>query len=252
MLECVGLTKRFGGLVALDRVDLRIDEGEIVGLIGPNGSGKTTLFNCVAGFYRPDAGQLTFRGQSLVGRTPDQVCHLGIGRTFQLARPFADMSVAQNLAVGALYGGSGPGLSPGRRSVGAALAEARRLLELIGLDHVADQPAGRLTLAQRKRLELGRALATRPTVLLLDEGMAGLNQAELRDALDLLRRVRVELGLTLVIVEHMMEVIVNLCERVVVMNQGRKIAEGRPDAVAHQPQVVEAYLGPRAAAAMRR
>ena len=248
MLECVGLTKRFGGLVALDRVDLRIDEGEIVGLIGPNGSGKTTLFNCVAGFYRPDAGQLTFRGQSLVRRTPDQVCHLGIGRTFQLARPFADMSVAQNLAVGALYGGS----STGRRSVGAALAEARRLLELIGLDHVADQPAGRLTLSQRKRLELGRALATRPRVLLLDEGMAGLNPAELREALDLLRRIRLDLGLTLVVVEHMMEVIVSLCERVVVMNQGRKIAEGRPEEVAHQPEVVEAYLGPRAAAAMRR
>src|SRR5918912_2063569 len=115
MLECVGLTKRFGGLVALQRVDLQVNEGEIVGLIGPNGSGKTTLFNCIAGFYRPEAGQLTFRGQSLVGRAPEQICHLGIARTFQLARPFPDMSVAQNLAVGALYGGS----STGRRSVGA-------------------------------------------------------------------------------------------------------------------------------------
>jgi branched-chain amino acid transport system ATP-binding protein len=247
MLECVGLTKRFGGLVALNRVDLRIDEGEIVGLIGPNGSGKTTLFNCIAGFYRPDAGQLTYRGQSLVGRTPEQICHLGIARTFQLARPFSDMSVAKNLVVGALYGGSRTGM----RGVGAALAEAHRLLELVGLEHVADQPAARLTLSQRKRLELGRALATRPRVLLLDEGMAGLNPAELHDALDLLRRIRVELGLTLVVVEHMMEVIVSLCERVVVMNQGRKIAEGRPETVAHQPEVVEAYLGPRAAAAMR-
>ena len=246
MLECVGLTKRFGGLVAVDRVDLQIAEGEILGLIGPNGSGKTTLFNCIAGFYRPDAGQLRFRGASLIGLTPDRVCHRGIGRTFQLARPFPDMSVAQNLVVGALYGNTG------LRGVGAALAEARRLLELVGLDHVADEPAARLTLSQRKRLELGRALATRPQVLLLDEGMAGLNPAELRDAVDLLRRIRVELGLTLVVVEHMMEVIVSLCERVVVMNQGRKIAEGRPDAVAHQPEVVEAYLGPRAAAALVR
>jgi branched-chain amino acid transport system ATP-binding protein len=245
MLECVGLTKRFGGLVAVDRVDLQIAEGEILGLIGPNGSGKTTLFNCIAGFYRPDAGQLSFRGHSLIGLTPDRVCHRGIGRTFQLARPFADMSVAQNLVVGGLYGNTG------LRGVRAALAEARRLLELVGLDQVADQPAARLTLSQRKRLELGRALATRPQVLLLDESMAGLNPAELREAVDLLRRIRLELGLTLVVVEHVMEVIVSLCERVVVMNQGRKIAEGRPDVVAHQPEVVEAYLGPRAAAALR-
>jgi branched-chain amino acid transport system ATP-binding protein len=245
MLECVGLTKRFGGLVAVDRVDLQIAEGEILGLIGPNGSGKTTLFNCIAGFYRPDAGQLSFRGHSLIGLTPDRVCHRGIGRTFQLARPFADMSVAQNLVVGGLYGNTG------LRGVRAALAEARRLLELVGLDQVADQPAARLTLSQRKRLELGRALATRPQVLLLDESMAGLNPAELREAVDLLRRIRLELALTLVVVEHVMEVIVSLCERVVVMNQGRKIAEGRPDVVAHQPEVVEAYLGPRAAAALR-
>src|SRR5919199_5560206 len=246
MLEGAGVTKRFGGLVAVDAVDFGVAEGETVGLIGPNGSGKTTLFNCIAGFYRPEAGQLTFDGQPLIGRSPNQICHLGIARTFQLARPFPDMSVAQNLVVGALYGNTR------LKSVGAALAEARRLLELIGLDHVAEQPAGRLTLSQRKRLELGRALATRPQVLLLDEGMAGLNPAELREAVDLLRRIRLELGLTLVVVEHMMEVIVSLCERVVVMNQGRKIAEGRPEEVAHQPEVGEAYLGPRAAAAMRR
>jgi branched-chain amino acid transport system ATP-binding protein len=246
LLQVENLDKRFGGLIAVASASLEVHAGEIVGLIGPNGAGKTTLFNLITGVYRPTAGRVVFDGRDVTGLSPASRCKLGIARTFQLARPFPDMTVAQNLVVGCLYGNTG------LRGVRMARAEAGRLLELIGLEHVAEQPAARLTLSQRKRLELGRALATRPTVLLLDEGMAGLNQAELREALDLLRRVRVELGLTLVIVEHMMEVIVNLCERVVVMNQGRKIAEGRPEAVAHQPQVVEAYLGPRAAAAMRR
>ncbi|HLI25475.1 MAG TPA: ABC transporter ATP-binding protein [Chloroflexota bacterium] len=245
MLEGSGVTKRFGGLVAVDAVDLVVHEGEIVGLIGPNGSGKTTLFNCIAGYYRPDAGRLTFRGHSLVGRPPDAICRLGIARTFQLTRAFADLSVAQNVAVGVLYGRAGI------NRVGPALAEARRLLDYVGLGAMADVRVGALTLAQRKRLELARALATRPRLLLLDESLAGLNPAEIAAAVELLRRLRTELGLTLLIVEHLMQVIMGLCDRVLVLDAGRKIADGPPEAVAQEPAVRQAYLGTRAVRAAR-
>jgi branched-chain amino acid transport system ATP-binding protein len=240
MLVGTAVTKRFGGLTAVDGVDLAVAEGEIVGLIGPNGSGKTTLFNCIAGYYRPEAGTLSFRDRPLIGRTPDQVCRLGIARTFQLSRPFAAMTVVQNVAVGVLYGNTALG------SVGTATAEARRLLAYVGLGDVADAPAAGITLAQRKRLELARALATRPQLLLLDESMAGLNPTEIEAALGLLRRLYTELGLTLLIVEHMMQVIMGLCDRVLVLDAGRKIAEGPPAEVAREPMVLQAYLGTRA------
>jgi branched-chain amino acid transport system ATP-binding protein len=245
MLVGRGVTKRFGGLTAVDAVDLAVAEGEIVGLIGPNGSGKTTLFNCIAGFYRPDAGTLTFRDRPLVGRAPDEVCRLGIARTFQLSRPFAAMTVVQNVAVGVLYGNAALG------SIGVATAEARRLLAYVSLGDVADAPAAGIPLAQRKRLEVARALATRPQLLLLDESMAGLNPVEIEAAVRLLRRLRTELGLTLVIVEHMMQVIMGLCDRVIVLDAGRKIAEGRPVEVAREPTVLQAYLGTRAVRAPR-
>jgi branched-chain amino acid transport system ATP-binding protein len=245
VLEGAGVTKRFGGLVAVDAVDLNIREGETVGLIGPNGSGKTTLFNCIAGFHRPDAGSLTFRGTPLLGKSPHEVCHLGIARTFQLSRPFPHLTVAQNLVVAILYGNTGVD------RVSAAAAEARRLLAYVGLDARLNEPAGRLMLAERKRLELARALATRPRLLLLDESLAGLNMAEMQTAMELLRRIRDELGLTLVIIEHIMQAVMGLCNRVIVLNNGRKIAEGPPSQVAEEPRVIKAYLGPRAAGALR-
>jgi ABC-type branched-subunit amino acid transport system ATPase component len=234
-----GLTKRFGGLVAVREVDLSVDEGEIVGLIGPNGSGKTTLFNVIAGYYRPDSGSLVMRDRSIAGLAPDQVCRAGIARTFQLSRPLQDMSVLDNVAVAVLYGNSGIG------SVGAARAEAQRVLERLGLGYAMKRPVAELTLAQRKRLEIARALATRPSLLLLDETMSGLNATETAEAVALLRQLRDEQGLTLMIVEHVMDVIMGLCDRVMVLNSGAKIADGPPREVASNPAVIGAYLGPR-------
>jgi branched-chain amino acid transport system ATP-binding protein len=218
------------------QVDLAVQEGEILGLIGPNGSGKTTLFNLITGFYRPDGGRIRLAERDVTGWPPPRLCKQGIARTFQLVRPFQQLTVRQNVEVGRVYG-----REPARDRRQAA-AQADALLELVGLADRADSPATRLTLVDRKRLELARGLATRPRVLLLDELLAGLNPSEVLAAIELIRRVRAS-GVTIVLVEHLVKAVFGISDRVVVLSAGRKIAEGTPAAVAGDPAVVDAYLG---------
>jgi branched-chain amino acid transport system ATP-binding protein len=236
MLMLDSVSKTFGGLQAVHRITLSVTAGEIVGLIGPNGAGKTTLFNLVTGTYRPDTGCILFRGQNITRLGPHQRCQRGIARTFQLVRPFHGLSVLDNVAVGRLYGSKAVW---NRRQ---AEAESYESLELVGLATRAADPAGHLTLVDRKRLELARALATRPMLLLLDELLAGLNPTEVLEAMQLIQQIRT-MGVTIVMVEHLVKAIFSISDRVVVLNAGEKIAEGAPAAVAHHPQVIDAYLG---------
>jgi len=233
LLEIRGLTKTFGGLTAIDDVSFRVEEAEIVGLIGPNGAGKTTVFNCVSGFYEPTRGRLHFAGHEITGWAPHRVCRLDMARTFQIVRTFSDLSVLENVMVGAF-------LRTGNRA--QAERAARHVLELMGLAAKAEMRGGSLTIAEKKRLEMARALATKPRLLMLDEVMAGLNPAERQAAVELVRQVRAE-GITILMVEHVMEVIMPISDRIVVLNYGRKIAEGRPETIARDDQVIAAYLG---------
>jgi len=234
-----GVSKRFGGVAALSEVTFGVEPGEIFGIIGPNGAGKTTLLNCISGLYGPDAGEIRWEDRAITGLAAHRIARLGIGRTFQIVRPFGSMTVRENAATGALFGQPSGRLQPRQ-----ALAYADTVLDLVGLASKREYPVRRLTVPDRKRLEVARALAMRPRLLLLDEVMAGLNPVEIEQALDMVRQVNRQ-GVTIVLIEHVMRVIVGVCTRALVLNFGRPLTEGKPEAVLRDPRVIEAYLGER-------
>lgn len=240
MLEVRALSKRFGGLQAVSKASLKVAANEIVSLIGPNGAGKTTLFAMISGFIDPDDGAVFFEGRSLLGHRPHEICRYGVVRTFQVVQPFANLTVRENIAVGA---------HTRIRERRRALSKASQVGSLVGMEALLDRPAGALTVAGRKRLELARALATEPKLLLLDEVMAGLNATEIDEIVEVIRAIR-GAGTTILLIEHVMQAVMSLSDRAYVLSNGQMIAEGSPQAIARDPQVIEAYLGHGAAARM--
>jgi branched-chain amino acid transport system ATP-binding protein len=236
ILEGKGVTKYFGGLAAVSHVDFNVDHGEIVGLIGPNGAGKTTLFNLISAALVPKPGTIRFKGGNITGLKPYQICRMGVARTFQSVKVFANMPVIDNVVLGSFFG-----MSTGMSSADA-VREATELLEFVGLSALRATPAKDLTLANQKRLEVARALATKPELLLLDELMAGLNPAEVAQAMELVTRIR-DKGITICMIEHVMKAIMSICDRIIVLHHGEKIAEGTPQEIATSRTVVEVYLG---------
>jgi branched-chain amino acid transport system ATP-binding protein len=240
-LNVSGLSKRFGGLAANNDIHFSVEEGEIVSIIGPNGAGKSTLFNCVTGFYKPDSGNVSFYGRDITGMRPDKVCNLGIARTFQIVEVIGEMTVLENVTTGVLLR---------YRRIKPAMEKACEILAFTGLYEKKDFLGTELTIADKKRLEVSMALATQPRLLMLDESMAGLTKVELREIIDLIKKIR-DKGMTLIVVEHVMEAVMQISDRVVVLNSGKKIVEGTPREVCSNQEVIQAYLGEKYCAVLK-
>ena len=237
LMEVRNLSKHFGGLRAVSSVSFKIGQGEIVGVIGPNGAGKTTLFALLSGFLFPTNGEIRFEGTSIAGLGPNRLCHLGIARTFQTVRPFPDMTVFENVKAGGVFG------KPGKRSSQQIHQEANEILESTGLASFAHHSPPSLSLPQRKRLEVARALATHPRLLLLDEVLAGLNPTEVKEALPFIRSLNVDRGVTILVIEHNLRAIMGLSHRILVLNFGQLIFDGKPSEAVEDARVIQAYLG---------
>jgi branched-chain amino acid transport system ATP-binding protein len=233
LLEAKNISMHFGELAALQNINLSVEKGEILGLIGPNGAGKTTFFNCVTGFLNATRGDIFFNGQNITRLGPHRICHLGICRTFQIVQSFHEMTVIENIMMGAFCR---------HATTRASTAQAEEVLEITGLRDKRDQIAGSLTLADQKRIELARTIATQPQMVLLDEVMAGLNPTETDEAVELIRKIH-QTGLTLIVVEHVMEVIMDISERIAVFDSGELIVDGPPEKVVRDERVIKAYLG---------